>query len=1121
MKKFKLLLSLMLTALLPMNAAASETAANVSIVPNPELVHNSLSEITVQYLDARYGIAPQVDVSDITLTRKGSTEVLYALSNPAIDYAKLTLKFAYKGETQAVTVTEEGIYTLHIPDGAVSTYDTMSPLGGVDVNFTINANATNEMTRYELSPATGEVTEINTIAVTFPDAGGLDWFYNDLFGNGNFSAITLTNKNDPSVKYTAVKKKFDMNNTVTLGFADADGEVTVTAPGRYELNIPADMFQKDFTTVRNGQITAEYIIGPVGAPEFEGMISSPADNGSVGRFDVLSLIFPNLPEGLEYPVNDIARATLTTPSGDIYYGFSPMIGSAEGGTYNRLLLRFAPKDAVSIEQAMVFTTEGVYKVKIPEGTLKAYGKDASNSDIDLSFTVDPMLDFSYTVSPAADVCHQTFGEIVFTCAGSIKSLSVNPECAAQPTISLGETTYTLEAKSTLDTSVTLSVPADATATPGNWTVKVPAGFFSGVNANGVTISNTTEITTTYIIKEPEHFDYTVEPADGSTIEFFKNITLEFSGQNLKAVNVNPEAGQPVMTDGEGTRYELEGNISGRYVIFTTRNGAELGNGTYTVSIPAGYVSTVDRDNLVAGVGEVTTSFVIVRKIVSDYTDGILFLNEGWFGHDTGSLNFLSNNGDWTYDVFARNNADHRLGVTSQYGQCFGDKVYVVSKQSEGDGEAAGGVFTIMDAATMKFVSQINRLPDDQSQPRAFCAWNEHKGYLSTKDRIYTVDLDNMEVSGVVPGTDVYTSFDSNGEMLRYGDRVYAVRESSGVDAIDPATGDVVKIPAELAEAFAVTPDGSLYVATRNESNEFMKISTESLCVTEVFDIDSDRSKIVSVWDTWRKAPLAVDITSNIVYYITKKASDDSMNGPRTIARYNFDTKQFDEEFITLPGVADGEEADWVLYGEGVSVDPASGYILLTAVEAGYGSHYSKNRVFVADPVTGKIMVGRTHVLEDAYWFPAMALYPDFEAPAIDANGLSLPEEGGSFTLDVAEVTTLAVGNPHLVNYKAESSDENICTVKATDKPGVFDVTVSDPESTYTITLSADYQGKISTATLTGGKSSVDTIADGQLPAVFDVYNLQGICVRRNATRDDVYDLPTGIYIIDGRKYFVR
>lgn len=1053
MKKFKLLLSLMLTALLPMNATASESAANVSIVPNPELVHNSLSEITVQYLDARYGIAPQVDVSDITLTRKGTTEVLYALPNPAIDYAKLTLKFSYKGDSQAVTVTEEGIYTLHIPDGAVSTYDTMSPLGGVDVNFTVNTNATNEMTRYELSPAAGEVT--------------------------------------------------------------------VTAPGRYELNIPADMFQKDYTTVRNGQITAEYIIGPVVAPEFEGMISSPADNGSVGRFNVLSLIFPNLPEGLEYPVNDIASATLTTPSGDIYYGFSPMIGSAEGGTYNRLLLRFAPKDAVSIEDAMVFTAEGIYKVNIPEGTLKAYGKDASNSDIDLSFTIDPMLDFSYTVSPAADVCHQTFGEIVFSCAGSIKSLSVNSECASQPTISLGETSYILEAKSTSDTSVTLTVPADAKATVGHWTVKVPAGFFNGVNVNGVTISNTTEITTTYIIKEPEHFDYTVEPADGSTIEFFKNVTLEFSGQNLKAVKVNPEAGQPIMTDADGHRYELEGNISGRYVIFTTHNGAELGNSTYTVSIPAGYISTVDRDNLVAEVDKVSTSFIIVRKIVSDYTDGILFLNEGWFGHDTGSLNFLSNNGEWTYDVFARNNADRRLGVTSQYGQCFGDKVYVVSKQSEGDGEAAGGVFTVMDAATMKFVSQINRLPDDQTQPRAFCAWDEHKGYLSTKDRIYTIDLDKMEATGVVPGTDVYTSFDSNGEMLRYGNRVFAVRESSGVDAIDPATDDVVKIPAELAEAFAVTPDGSLYVATRNESNEFMKISTESLCVTEVFDIDSGRSKIVSIWNTWRKAPLAADITSNIVYYVTQKASDESMNGPRTVARYNFDTKQFDEEFITLPGVADGEEADWVLYGEGVSVDPASGYILLTAVEAGYGSHYSKNRVFVADPVTGKILVGRTHVLEDAYWFPAMALYPDFEAPAIDANGLSLPEDGGSFTLDVAEVTTLAVGNPHLVNYKAESSDVNICTVKATDKPGVFDVTVSDPESTYTITLSADYQGKISTATLTGGKSSVDTIADGQLPAVFDVYNLQGICVRRGATRDDVSNLPAGIYIIDGRKYYVR
>ena len=37
----------------------------------------------------------------------------------------------------------------------------------------------------------------------------------------------------------------------------------------------------------------------------------------------------------------------------------------------------------------------------------------------------------------------------------------------------------------------------------------------------------------------------------------------------------------------------------------------------------------------------------------------------------------------------------------------------------------------------------------------------------------------------------------------------------------------------------------------------------------------------------------------------------------------------------------------------------------------------------------------------------------------------------------------------------------------------------------------------------------------------DVYNLQGICIRRNATQADIDALPAGIYIVNGRKLIVN
>lgn len=1104
-----------LVAVLALPAHAADELVDVSYTPDPAVPQKSLSKIEVRFSDANWGISGHVDVSGITLSRKGSTEVLYALPEPAYDYSRLYLEFAYKGDSEPVTVTTEGIYTLHIPAGAVIALSTEKPCAELNVDFTISAVVLTDMDVYELSPAPGTVEQISTVAISFPKSSGLDWFHNDLFGKGNFSGITLAAKNNPDLKYTAVKKAFDNNAKVTLAFVPEGGgdEAIITAPGTYVLDIPAGMFQKDYSSVQNGEIKAEYTIKSSMPREFADMVAEPADGSSVGQVYTLNLTFPNMADGLDFPVNNISDVTIETPGGQTYYGFNARVG---GSGYRQLSFNFAPKGATTVNDVVTFTEAGQYSIVIPEGVLKVYGKDVVNGEIRLSFTVDPMLNFTYNITPGADVAHASFDDIVLTCGNSMASLALNPACDQTATISLGETSYILTAVLTDERTATFSAPADAEAVPGEWTVSIPAGYFNGVNNDGVTISNPETIVSKYIIKEPERFDFTVTPAGGATLEFFKNVTLEFTGSNLKSVGLDTTAGDAVLTAADATQYKLVGRISGRYVIFGLGDGEDLGNGEYTIEIPAGYILTTDRENLTGAVAAVSTKFSISKKAVEDYTDGILFLNEGWFGHDAGSINFLSNDGDWTYDAFLRNNPDQHLGITSQYGQCFGDKLYVVSKQAEGEGSGKGGVFTVIDAASLKFVGRISQLPDEQSEPRAFCAWNEHKGYLSTKDHTYVIDLDKLEAVSVVPGSDVYTKFDSNGEMLRYGNHVFAIRQSSGVDAIDPETDDVVKIEAELAEAFAVTPDGSLYVATRNEANEFVKISPYDLSIVEKYDIDADRAKIANVWTTWRKAPLAADITTNTVYYVTQKEIDNSPAGARSIARYDFDSREFTETFITLPGVADGESADWILYGEGVSVDPRSGMILLTAVEAGYGSHYSHNRVFVADPATGKLLDDRTLILETNYWFPAMAMYPGFEAPAVNVSDFDLAAQPDTFTLDVASMTSLAVGNKHLVNYSVKSLDEATCTVANTSSPGVFTISA---EGYVALEISADYQGKVATTTLSGSTSLTGAGVIGN--DLVDVYNLQGMRVMTNATLDDINRLPAGIYIAGGRKYIVK
>lgn len=1109
MKRTAMLFLLALTTFFSINVFAANELTSINVTPNHEENQKSLSKITLHFMNASYGIDNNVDISGITLT--GSDIVYYAM-NPVVDYSKLTLEFGLKEATVPVEITEDGVYTLHVPAGAVVALNDLGTNAELSYDFTVESNATTEMSRYELTPAAGIVEELSEIAVNFPDCkNGLDWFYNNLYSKGDFSAITVSNKNNSAEVYTAKVKKVNLSSVVfDFVKSGTDEEMSLTE-GTYVLHIPAGMFQSDMTYILNEEINEEYTIQAVEPEEpedFKDMVSSPADGSTVGQLYSMSVSFPKMAEGLEWPVGNIGQISIKAPGDKTFYAFNAQLGSYGEGQYNRLVFNFGETGAQYITDAKLFTEEGEYEVTMPENTLKAYGKDVSNSEIKIKFTIDPLMNFTYNVTPEAGTVHNTFEDIVFTAGSSLTTLTFYAESEAKATISLGETVYELIAAQVDDKTVKLSVPEESETAEGVWKIKVPAGYLSGLNSKSITISNQ-EIELDYKIKNAETFGYTLN-LNGEKIEFFKNVIVKFEGENLKGVEINPSVGQPAVKAESGESYNLNGTVNIHSVIFSAAEAKSLPNGNYTITIPEGYILTVDKDNLKAEVEEITTTFEIEKKEVNDYTDGILFLNEGWYGVDNGSLNFLSNNDEWTYDAFARNNTDHAMGITSQYGQCFGDKIYVVSKQ--------GSPLTVIDAKTLKFEGEIAELPDANVTPYAFCAWDEHKGYLSTNKKTYVVDLDKLEITSFIPGTDQMTSFDSNGEMIRYGNYIYAIRQSSGVMVIDPETDKSVdKLSAELAVAFAVTPDGSLYVATQNENNEFIKIPTDGESDMTYFDIvDIDRAKIANIWSTWKKAPLAADITTNAVYYVNAKAPE---SGARVVSKYDFDKKEYTEEFVKLPGVEDGESGNWILYGEGVSVDPRTGFILLTAVEEGTGDHYKKNRVFVADPATGNIVSEKTYVLDDYFWFPAMTLYPDFEAPVINTDNFDFEGKESTFTLDVAAMTTLETGNAHLINYAVTASDEKCIVTPKAD--GVFEIAVGEDVDGYSLNIYADYNGKTATATLTksADKTGVDeTEADSLL---MDVYNLQGVCVMRKATVNDIYTLPAGLYIAGGRKYFVR
>nr|WP_303743063.1 Ig-like domain-containing protein [uncultured Duncaniella sp.] len=75
------------------------------------------------------------------------------------------------------------------------------------------------------------------------------------------------------------------------------------------------------------------------------------------------------------------------------------------------------------------------------------------------------------------------------------------------------------------------------------------------------------------------------------------------------------------------------------------------------------------------------------------------------------------------------------------------------------------------------------------------------------------------------------------------------------------------------------------------------------------------------------------------------------------------------------------------------------------------------------------------------------------------------------------------------------------------------------------TLYAD--GPVAEITIKDATSGIEDIIadedvnDGSINRPNDIYNLQGICLKRNATDDDIKSLRPGFYIIGGKKVIVK
>lgn len=411
--------------------------------------------------------------------------------------------------------------------------------------------------------------------------------------------------------------------------------------------------------------------------------------------------------------------------------------------------------------------------------------------------------------------------------------------------------------------------------------------------------------------------------------------------------------------------------------------------------------------------ELTQDFTIIDRDrtdagAEDFQDGTLWLNEEWFGHSNGSINYIRPDGSILLRAYELANPFEGFGCTSQYATVYGGKLLVMSKQYQdgGDPRTGGGRLTVVDAATMKKLASFNTL--DGTDPavarssqdgRACVGVNPHKAYIGASGSISVLDLDNLTltpggVKGLPAGGSAYSS--QYGDMVCAGDYVFVVRQSNGVIVIDGRTDEYVKtIENKNVQGIARTADGNVWYVDYNQKERLSKIYCINPATLEIEKEYALPSTVSCEWGSWRSTRFFAARRSNKLFWNNNYCWDlDADETPENIAPLV--TSDDDRWPMTTNGKKQSVFAS-------AAYDDRSGEILWSGSQ-GFGTDARFTWYNFTDVNTGDIRSVR--VEPDYYYFPSIPVIPDKHRPALNdpdfAVQLSLDTPAG-VVLDLDDI----------------------------------------------------------------------------------------------------------------------
>ncbi|MCC9074442.1 DUF5074 domain-containing protein [Flavobacterium sp. F-65] len=497
---------------------------------------------------------------------------------------------------------------------------------------------------------------------------------------------------------------------------------------------------------------------------------------------------------------------------------------------------------------------------------------------------------------------------------------------------------------------------------------------------------------------------------------------------------------------------------------------------------------------------------------TDFTKGYFMVNEDWFGHTNGSVNFINANGDINYRVYSTANNNETFGITTQHGTIYGDKFYFVSKQA-GD----SGILVVANAKTMQKIATFNTIGGDG---RSFLGVNENKGYIGASNGIYLFDIANMQVGNGISGT---TGAGQIGSMIRTSQYVFATTQNKGILIIDPTTNTVIKTITGGFQSVVQAKDGSVWAI---QNQKLINIDATTFATTE-YAIPT--TKYFTSWGAWNAGSFTYSNQQNALYWIN---SISSFTSGSQIVRFDVASKTFNENFGAIPGQTTPYRQ--IPYGSALRIDPISDELILNTTESGFSSHFQKNWIHTYAS-TGTLT--NTKILNDYYWFPSVTVFPDNSAPVVSTT---LPSQVSIKSATIIDLKTVVSdtdnlsaaivksiksnNNPALISAVINTKDELVLTPQHLEGEATVVISFNSNGKvveksiavTVTNTLGTDTFERIEFTIYPNPVSDVLTIKTQDEVLNVIIYDISGklINTRINNNQIDVSALTKGFYIIN-------